>query len=326
MRSAGFAVTQMPLGPETANGTFIAPTLIELADPRDLKIEVFGPVLHVVRFRAEDMDSLLEAINASGYGLTFGLHTRIDQTVERVTSRIHAGNLYVNRNMIGAVVGVQPFGGRGLSGTGPKAGGPLYLTRFAPGAAPALPAGTGKPDPAIAPFAAWAEGQGLTAIAVAARSAAAASRLGHEAELPGPVGERNLYRLAPRGRVACIAGSVEALWHQIAAVLATGNRAVIAPGGPVAARPADFPAALAARVQWAREPLEGIPDLAAALLAGEPALIADATRQLAQREGAIVTPHTAHGSGYPLDLLLEEVTLSINTTAAGGNASLMALA
>ncbi|WP_298195315.1 bifunctional proline dehydrogenase/L-glutamate gamma-semialdehyde dehydrogenase PutA [Novosphingobium sp.] len=326
MRKDGFPVIEMPLGEDGANGTFIAPTLIELTSLHDLKAEVFGPVLHVVRFRAEDMDSLLEGINASGYGLTFGLHTRIDQTVERVTSRIHAGNLYVNRNMIGAVVGVQPFGGRGLSGTGPKAGGPLYLTRFAPGAMPTLPPSTARPDPAIAPFVQWAEGQGLSVIARATRHAAAQSRLGQEIELPGPVGERNTWRLAPRGRIACVADSVEALWHQVAAVLATGNSAVIAPGGPVAARPADFPAVLAARIAWARERLERIPDLAAALLAGDPARIAEATRQLARREGAIVTPHTAIADGYPLHLLLEEVTLSVNTTAAGGNASLMALA
>jgi RHH-type proline utilization regulon transcriptional repressor/proline dehydrogenase/delta 1-pyrroline-5-carboxylate dehydrogenase len=326
MRAAGFAVTAMPLGDEAAHGTFIAPTLIELNSPADLTQEIFGPVLHVVRFRSDALDTLLEAINASGFGLTFGLHTRIDQTVERVCARIHAGNLYVNRNMIGAVVGVQPFGGRGLSGTGPKAGGPLYLTRFAPGAAPAMPASTAKPNPAVAPFMEWAESQGLSAIAHAARTAAATARLGQEIELPGPVGERNLYRLAPRGRVACVATSVEALWRQIAAVLATGNTAVVAPGSPVAARPAGFPPALAARVLWAREPLARIPDLAAALLAGAPAAIAEATRQLAARDGALVTPHTANGSGYPLDLLLEEVTLSVNTTAAGGNASLMALA
>ncbi|MBX9884908.1 MAG: aldehyde dehydrogenase family protein, partial [Novosphingobium sp.] len=312
---------------EAAHGTFIAPTLIELKSPADLTHEVFGPVLHVVRFRAEAIDSLIAAINASGYGLTFGLHTRIDQTVERVRHAIHAGNLYVNRNMIGAVVGVQPFGGRGFSGTGPKAGGPLYLTRFAPGAAPTLPPSPAKPDPAIAPFVHWAEGQGLSGIAHAARHAAARSRLGQEILLPGPVGERNTYSLEPRGRIACVAASVEALWQQVAAVLATGNSAVIVPGGPVGARPADFPAPLDARVEWAREPLERVPDLAAALLAGDPALIAGATRQLAQREGPIVTAHTPHpGTGYPLHLLLEEVTLSVNTTAAGGNASLMALA
>jgi RHH-type proline utilization regulon transcriptional repressor/proline dehydrogenase/delta 1-pyrroline-5-carboxylate dehydrogenase len=321
MRAAGLPVTEMSLGVETAHGTFIAPTLIELASPHDLKAEVFGPVLHVVRFRAEDMDSLIEAINASGYGLTFGLHTRIDQTVERVTSRIEAGNLYVNRNMIGAVVGVQPFGGRGLSGTGPKAGGPLYLTRFAAHAAPGLPAAE-QPDAALATFAQWASAQGLAATAQTAWLAAKASPLGHTIELPGPVGERNSWRLAPRGRIACSATSVEALWHQVAAVLATGNTAVITPSSPVATRPAGFPASLAARIEWTAQNLARIPDLAAMLIEGPADRIAEASHELAQRAGAIVPLHT----GTPLHLLLEEVTLSVNTTAAGGNASLMAIA
>ena len=325
MRAAGFPVTEMPLSEDTANGTFITPTLIELNSPTDLKAEVFGPVLHVIRFRADQIDNLIKAINASGYGLTFGLHTRIDQTVERVSSRIHAGNLYVNRNMIGAVVGVQPFGGRGLSGTGPKAGGPLYLTRLAPGAAPALPAGElpTNPDPALSAFAQWAADQGLAATAAAAREAAEASRLGFTAELPGAVGERNTWRLAPRGRIACSATSVEALWSQVAAVLATGNTAVVTAPSPVATRPAGFPAPLAQRVEWTDADLAAIPDLAATLAEGPPAHIAQLTQRLAARTGAIVPLHV---QPYPLDLLLEEVTLSVNTAAAGGNASLMTLA
>ena len=96
----------------------------------DVEREVFGPVLHFVRYRREALDSLIDAINAAGYGLTFGLHTRIDETIARVAERIEAGNIYVNRNIIGATVGVQPFGGSRLSGTGPKAGGPLYLSRL----------------------------------------------------------------------------------------------------------------------------------------------------------------------------------------------------
>jgi RHH-type proline utilization regulon transcriptional repressor/proline dehydrogenase/delta 1-pyrroline-5-carboxylate dehydrogenase len=92
---------------------------------------VFGPILHVVRYRARDLDKVLQAVEASGYGLTLGIHSRIDETVERIVERLSVGNVYVNRNMIGAVVGVQPFGGHGLSGTGPKAGGPHYLLRFA---------------------------------------------------------------------------------------------------------------------------------------------------------------------------------------------------
>jgi RHH-type proline utilization regulon transcriptional repressor/proline dehydrogenase/delta 1-pyrroline-5-carboxylate dehydrogenase len=112
-------------------GLYVAPHVVELKRPEGLAEEVFGPILHVVRFRAGELDRVLGAIEASGYGLTLGVHSRIDDTVERVVDRLSVGNVYVNRNMIGAVVGVQPFGGHGLSGTGPKAGGPFYLPRFA---------------------------------------------------------------------------------------------------------------------------------------------------------------------------------------------------
>jgi RHH-type proline utilization regulon transcriptional repressor/proline dehydrogenase/delta 1-pyrroline-5-carboxylate dehydrogenase len=110
---------------------FVAPHVFELDRAEALGEEVFGPILHVVRYRAGELDALLQALEASGYGLTLGIHSRIDATVERVVDRLPVGNVYVNRNMIGAVVGVQPFGGHGLSGTGPKAGGPHYLLRFA---------------------------------------------------------------------------------------------------------------------------------------------------------------------------------------------------
>ncbi len=117
-------------GVAPARGFFIAPHIFELERPRDLASEVFGPVLHVVRYRAAELDALLDAIEATGYGLTLGIHTRIDAAAERIAARLSTGNVYVNRNMIGAVVGTQPFGGSGLSGTGPKAGGPDYLRRF----------------------------------------------------------------------------------------------------------------------------------------------------------------------------------------------------
>jgi RHH-type transcriptional regulator, proline utilization regulon repressor / proline dehydrogenase / delta 1-pyrroline-5-carboxylate dehydrogenase len=112
-------------------GHYVAPAIITLARARDLTREVFGPVLHVTRWRADRLDALLDDIAASGYGLTLGIHSRIDETAERIATRLANGNVYVNRNMIGAVVGTQPFGGSGLSGTGPKAGGPSYLRRFA---------------------------------------------------------------------------------------------------------------------------------------------------------------------------------------------------
>jgi RHH-type proline utilization regulon transcriptional repressor/proline dehydrogenase/delta 1-pyrroline-5-carboxylate dehydrogenase len=114
-----------------AAGTYVAPALIELDRARELQQEVFGPVLHVVRWRAEEIDALLDDIAANGTALTLGIHSRIDLTIERIAARLPHGNVYVNRNMIGAVVGTQPFGGTGLSGTGPKAGGPNYLRRFA---------------------------------------------------------------------------------------------------------------------------------------------------------------------------------------------------
>jgi RHH-type proline utilization regulon transcriptional repressor/proline dehydrogenase/delta 1-pyrroline-5-carboxylate dehydrogenase len=112
-------------------GTYVAPHIFELSDADQLTEEVFGPILHVVRYRAENLDRVLQSIERSGYGLTLGIHSRIDDTIEKIVDRLSVGNVYVNRNMIGAVVGVQPFGGFGLSGTGPKAGGPHYLARFA---------------------------------------------------------------------------------------------------------------------------------------------------------------------------------------------------
>ena len=111
-------------------GTFVPPTIIAIDRASDLQEEVFGPILHVVRWRASKLDALLDEIAGNGYALTLGVHSRIDATVERIVARLPHGNVYVNRNMIGAVVGTQPFGGTGLSGTGPKAGGPGYLRRF----------------------------------------------------------------------------------------------------------------------------------------------------------------------------------------------------
>ncbi|WP_197335804.1 trifunctional transcriptional regulator/proline dehydrogenase/L-glutamate gamma-semialdehyde dehydrogenase, partial [Ralstonia solanacearum] len=137
MRAKGRRVHQAPVPAACAHGTFVPPTVIELDSLSDLTREIFGPVLHVVRWKrtAKDTDGagltrLIEQINGTGYGLTLGIHTRIDETIAHIVERAHVGNLYVNRNIVGAVVGVQPFGGEGLSGTGPKAGGPLYLLRL----------------------------------------------------------------------------------------------------------------------------------------------------------------------------------------------------
>ena len=124
-------IKQANAGEDTAHGTFFAPRAWELTSLDQLHREIFGPALHVVRWKADQLDAVIDQINATGFGLTLGVHSRIDETIDRIAARVKVGNVYVNRNQIGAVVGVQPFGGQGLSGTGPKAGGPHYLPRFA---------------------------------------------------------------------------------------------------------------------------------------------------------------------------------------------------
>ncbi len=131
MTQAGHLLYQTPLPAEAEHGNFFAPRLFEIGELAVLQQEVFGPVLHLIRYAARDLDKVIDAVNATGYGLTLGVHSRIDATARYIQARVRAGNCYVNRDMIGAVVGVQPFGGEGLSGTGPKAGGPEYLLRFA---------------------------------------------------------------------------------------------------------------------------------------------------------------------------------------------------
>jgi RHH-type proline utilization regulon transcriptional repressor/proline dehydrogenase/delta 1-pyrroline-5-carboxylate dehydrogenase len=132
MQGAAKFIARTPLDPATtAHGTFFAPSAWELQSLSQLTRENFGPALHVIRWKADELDQVVDAINATGYGLTLGIHSRIDETIDRIVQRARVGNAYVNRNQIGAVVGVQPFGGQGLSGTGPKAGGPHYLPRFA---------------------------------------------------------------------------------------------------------------------------------------------------------------------------------------------------
>ncbi|HKD22470.1 MAG TPA: bifunctional proline dehydrogenase/L-glutamate gamma-semialdehyde dehydrogenase PutA, partial [Rhizomicrobium sp.] len=131
LASGARLIKQVPMGPDCAHGSFVAPTLLELPQPSELQREVFGPVVHVNRWNKATLGSTLSHIRSSGYGLTLGVHSRITGFAERVIAGARCGNSYINRNMIGAVVGAQPFGGRGFSGTGPKAGGPHYLLRFA---------------------------------------------------------------------------------------------------------------------------------------------------------------------------------------------------
>ncbi|AMK19454.1 MULTISPECIES: trifunctional transcriptional regulator/proline dehydrogenase/L-glutamate gamma-semialdehyde dehydrogenase [Sphingobium] len=322
MRAKGRRIEQHAMPTDIGRGSFVPPTIIEIDSIADLEREVFGPVLHVIRYDRERLGHVIEAINATGYGLTFGLHTRLDATMDYVTQRVKAGNLYINRNMIGAVVGVQPFGGSGLSGTGPKAGGPLYLARLVR-EPPAASGGTSMPvDEALAAFTYWLAQRGETAVLAWARTCAAQSMLSQTIELPGPVGERNLYTIHPRGRILLHAKTEPGLLTQIAAVLATGCEGVI----DAAKLPSDLPASVAARLS---DDTGGA--LAGALVEGEDADIISLSVAMANRPGPIVPVHAASsarriaGQPYPLEWLLEEVSISINTTAAGGNASLMTL-
>lgn len=323
MRAKGLTVEQLDLPPETAHGTFVAPTIIELDSIADLTREVFGPVLHVIRYRRAELDRLIDAINATGFGLTFGLHTRLDDTIEHVTSRIKAGNLYINRNVIGAIVGVQPFGGRGLSGTGPKAGGPLYLKRLVQDAL--CSAQEVSIDPVLADFADWLDARGEPEMAGLARVIGAASPLGLEVELPGPVGERNLYGLHPRGTILLRPVTRHGLFHQIAATLATGNLMVIDADEHLHAVLAELPASARRRIRDTQN------DFSALLVEGGAAQTRTALRDMAERQGVIVSVHAAPSvqiaspAAYCPFWLTEEVSISVNTTAAGGNASLTAV-
>jgi RHH-type proline utilization regulon transcriptional repressor/proline dehydrogenase/delta 1-pyrroline-5-carboxylate dehydrogenase len=331
MRALGRKVDQLPLGPETANGTFVAPTIIEIASLKDLQREVFGPVLHVLRYKRDDMERLIEDINGTGYGLTFGLHTRLDETIAQVTDLIRVGNIYVNRNVIGAVVGVQPFGGRGLSGTGPKAGGPLYLGRLVE-KAPVPPRHSSvHTDPVLTDFARWLGQRGRNRLAQDAREIGAVSALGLVTDLAGPVGERNIYALHPRGRILLVPKTEIGLYRQLTAALATGNDVAIDKASGLQASLADLPASVAARITWSEDWAKDAP-FAGALIEGESEGLIEVTTKIATLPGPLVLVQAAttqelaaDAEAYCLNWLLEEVSTSINTTAAGGNASLMAI-
>ncbi len=342
-KAQGHRVYQHPshLAARSTPGTFVPPTLIELNHIGELQREVFGPVLHLVRYARKDLDQLLDQINATGYGLTQGVHTRIDETIARVVDRAHAGNVYVNRNMVGAVVGVQPFGGEGLSGTGPKAGGPLYLLRLlsqrpadalartfadADRATPPEAAARNRQLPALSALQQWAQSQGNAALASTCQRFAQETQSGTSRTLPGPTGERNVYTLAPRAHVLCVATSVSDLLVQTAAVLASGGKALW-PTAQASLRN-QLPTAAQAQVVLQDNALtDASVALDAVLHHGDGKALQAVCTALAQRPGPIVgvTAMQPGAVDIPLERLLIERALSVNTAAAGGNASLMTL-
>ncbi|WP_200843780.1 trifunctional transcriptional regulator/proline dehydrogenase/L-glutamate gamma-semialdehyde dehydrogenase [Pantoea sp. 18069] len=327
-----------------AQGSFVAPTVIEIERIAELGREVFGPVLHVLRYPRARFESLLAQVNSTGYGLTQGLHSRLDAAAAQVTAACRAGNLYINRNTIGAVVGVQPFGGEGLSGTGPKAGGPLYLRRLLArhpadtrelvlrGALAPVPGQEQVARPALQALQQWARAQGGEAMEqLAQRCALHASQSPTDLEvlLPGPTGERNRYRLVARPATLCLATSPEGLLLQLAAVLAVGGKAVW---------PAEH-AALSARLPgpvahelvlvgaWAQALGENRLRVDAVLHAGAADSLLALQHRLQGRAGPLlaVIHLDSDDAPVPLERLLVERAVSTNTAAAGGNASLMTL-
>jgi len=300
-------------------GTFVPPTVLEIRSLSELTKEVFGPVMHVIRYKRSELPKVIEQINGSGFGLTLGVHSRIDETIDYITSSAHVGNIYVNRNIVGAVVGVQPFGGEGKSGTGPKAGGPLYLKRLQRGAV-TLDRHQRQSVPAIDSLAAWAKAQGKSRLAAHIESYARTTPVGSLIALPGPTGERNTLAYVPRGNIACFASNTEVLLNQVAAALSTGNRALVVEG----ALPADLPADVKAAIQTVSAADLAKADFQIALV--ESSLGAKLRPELAARDGAIISViDTTEEGDIPLWRLVAERALCVNTTAAGGNASLMTL-
>ena len=311
MQDAGFVVQRLPLPADCRQGHFVAPTLIEIKRVQDLTREVFGPVLHVLRYQRAGFDQLMADINALGFGLTFGVHTRIDETVARVSQHMHAGNLYVNRNMVGAVVGVQPFGGEGLSGTGPKAGGPLYLHRLLAEAPPLGEIGV-------------ASARGVQTLAVQADASV---------WLDGPTGETDQFCLRARGPIWCMPHTVLGLQAQWLACARSGNPLLLQGDAQlrelVQQWQSAHPAAKDAQLQWATaDELAALP-LQAALFEGDADALLALQQELAARPGPLLlvqgltSDEIRSGQAYRHERLLREVSISTNTTAAGGNASLM---
>lgn len=332
------------------DGTFVRPAAFEIHKLSELKREVFGPVLHVVRFEGEKIDALVDDINALGYGLTLGIHTRIDETMERVSRRARIGNIYVNRNQIGAVVGVQPFGGEGLSGTGPKAGGPHYVAALtkrprtdSDAPAPLLNSDfmsieKAALDSASHAFGLWSLTDRKSILSNALKlmdgvdenlsiyTLSALDGLTGNVELPGPTGESNTLKQRGRGVALCLGGGDIRL--QILLALAAGNAVVSVES--------EHASEIASALKQAGAP-NGLVSIIGADASHE--LIHDKRIRLVVFDGgsdgrAAIERVLAERSGPIAPLLSSldepwryatERTLTINTTAAGGDVRLLSL-
>ncbi len=342
-----------------AGGHFVLPAVIEIADLTELRNEIFGPVLHVLRFSREKLPSILSKINQLGYGLTLGVHTRINHLIEQVSNQAQVGNVYVNRNMVGAVVGVQPFGGEGLSGTGPKAGGPFYLYRLLNtysidaallAAKDMVAKDMVAKDMVAKDMVAKNMGeevvryqeqkraqQHLNILSVYAQqreflsSVKACAKFAQSIPswrvlvLPGPTGERNLYQWLARSEIACFSADHDSLLVQLAAVITVGGHALWV-------READkwrldLPLDLQSYVTCVDDSLssDGIETARVVLHHGDESITKTLSCAVAEIDRLIIPVHSfAEGETcIELEKLMLERVHSVNTSASGGNAALM---
>ena len=282
------------------DGYFVGPAVIKVGGINDLEEEIFGPVLHVATYEHNELDKVIRDINNRGYGLTFGLQTRIERRIDKLTSALKVGNIYVNRNQVGAVVGSQPFGGEGLSGTGPKAGGPHYLPRFYEPVRPASPVIGG-------------EDLSRDAVQTALDQLPAADARPRSSELmPGPTGESNELFTYARGKVLCLGPTVDDAMKQAATVRRQGCEPLICVPG------ASGDQALDGFVP--REILSALTGMDGVVCWSEIEDIRAIRMALAQRDGALIPLITEENFDHQC---LVERHVCIDTTAAGGNVSLL---
>ncbi len=350
-KSAGNKVIQTS-SVSSDTGYIVPPTAIHITSIDDLKDEQFGPIVHICKFKAETFDRLISDINALGYGLTMGIHTRIDGRAERLSETARVGNLYVNRNQIGAVVGVQPFGGEGLSGTGPKAGGPNYMKRLSKTPRPVSISETIKSGQAplenSITFTSLKETlEGAKLCATILEAAFLENRIfnmfpkdsdfQHIAEefreaidLPGPTGETNQLRHFPRGVLLCEADDqVEELIHQIKTCLATGNFPIIVASDKTVANVKSELNTIKLPKKIDLPFFQIHPNQVQQLLTYDiDGLVSDSANKyelakiLLIQEGPIRPILSAYDDMYRFGV---ERTLTIDISAAGGNATLLAL-
>lgn len=326
----GRVLKQLPV---PAEGNFVSPTVIKLEGIEELEEEIFGPVLHVATFEANEIDQVVDAINAKGFGLTFGLHTRVDSRVEQIIDRVKVGNIYVNRNQIGAIVGSQPFGGEGLSGTGPKAGGPHYVRRFMKTenlGQQVIPTGSCITFNQLQ--AALKHSSATDWLTVKNRAERLQPFFGQvpealdltPTEMPGPTGELNRLSSSARGVVLCLGPDKKSALSQAGIALSQGNSVVVVASdmkkvGEQAAAAGIPITVLDGKVD--PQTLASCDGFSAVTSAASAETLKAYRIALSEREGALLPLITEQQA---VERFVIERHLCIDTTAAGGNASLIA--